>query len=623
MAGLIPQDFIDDLIARADIVELIGRRVRLKRQGHEFAALCPFHEEKTPSFTVSPQKQFFHCFGCGAHGTAIGFLMRYEHLEFPEAVERLAGELGLEVPHEGGTANPHTALYEALARAQRLFGAALGKSGEARNYLESRGLDQETISAWGIGYAPGGGETLFTALAKEGLDEKTLTAAGLVSRSARGAYDRFRDRVTFPIHDTRGRAVGFGARALGEATPKYLNSPETPVFHKGRLLYGLYEARQVNRKLERLVVVEGYMDVIGLARAGFTGAVATLGTAVTETQARLLFGTGADEVIYCFDGDAAGQRAAWRALEQTLPALAPERAVRFAFLPAGEDPDSLARRAGLPTFERILSEARPLSEWLLDHLATGGVTGAEERARFAGRFKPLANRIRDSVFREVMLSEAAARAGLPLARFERLMEVDPQERRRNGTGPSRQRTASNKPRTAAISLDPRIKTLLCLLLAEPDAIAGEPWPRSLERLDIPGAGILREMLEILEASPHLSTAGILEHWRDRPEAAILGRLAATSPPATSDGQTADLPTELRATLAGLEREPRRARLTALKRLAAERELDAAEKQELYLLYQIQALEGKADLPPAEREKYAASLAEYESQRAAEMGRNGS
>ncbi len=612
MAGLIPQEFIDDVVARSDIVELIGRRIRLKRQGHEFAALCPFHEEKTASFTVSPQKQFFHCFGCGAHGTAIGFLMRYENLEFPQAVERLADELGLEVPREGGATNPHTALFEALAQAQRLFAAALKKSDKAHAYLEGRGIAPKTRDDWGIGYAPAGGETLFQALTKRGLDEKTLTAAGLVSRSARGAYDRFRDRITFPIRDNRGRVVGFGARALGEATPKYLNSPETPVFHKGRLLYGLYEARQVSRRLERLVAVEGYMDVIGLAQTGFAEAVATLGTAVTEAQAKLLFGTGAGEIVYCFDGDAAGERAAWRALEQTLPALAPGREVRFAFLPSGDDPDSLVRGAGIAAFEAVLAAARPLSSWLLDKLAENGLEGAEAKARFAGEFKPLANRIRDPVFRETLLAAAAERLDLPLARFARLMEAPARER---SMRKPRASEPAEAPKAAARPFDPRIKWLLRRLLAEPSAIAGTHWPPTLSALDIPGASVLHEMLEILAQSPQLSTAGLLEHWRERPEAARLGRLASETLPLGPE----EIAVEFRDALARLERGPREARLSALERHATERALDAAERRELLLLHRIQALESRTDLTPEQLDELAALVTKYGPEKPIRMG----
>ncbi len=614
MAGLIPQAFIDDLVARADIAELIGRRIRLKRQGREFAALCPFHQEKSPSFTVSPQKQFFHCFGCGAHGTVIGFLMRYEHLDFVQAVERLADELGLEVPREGGEANPNEALYEALAQAQRLFAATLKEAAPARAYLDGRGITPAAIEAWGFGYAPGGGEVLATMLAKQGLDMKTLTAAGLVGTSARGPYDRFRDRVTLPIRDTRGRIVGFGARSLGAATPKYLNSPETPVFHKGRMLYGLYEARQRERRLEQLVVVEGYLDVIGLAIAGFGTAVATLGTAVTESQARLLFGTGAGEVIYCFDGDAAGERAAWRALEQTLPALAPGRDVRFAFLPSGEDPDSLVRKAGLAAFEAVLAAARPLSVWLLDSLAGTGIAGAEDKARFAGALKPLLNRIADPLFREAMLVAAAERIGLPLARFTQLMDSPATGGRRDE---ARRPVSGESPKPAAspVSLHPRVEWLLRRLLAEPQAIAGVEWPESLEGLDLAGLPILCEMLETLARRPDISTAGLLERWRERPEAGRLGKLAAGKPLLLAPEQ---LQAEFRDTLKRLEREPRRARLAALERHSGERSLSEAEQRELSLLNRLYALEGAAEggkLPPKRQTEYESLLAQYARERA--------
>ena len=438
MAGLIPQTFIDDLIARADIVELIGRRVRLKRQGREFASLCPFHNEKTPSFTVSPQKQFFHCFGCGAHGTALGFVMRYEHLDFPQAVEQLAGELGIEVPHTAAADNPNAPLYEVLARAQRFYATELLHDRRAQEYLDARGLSTAR-EEYGMGYAPADGDRLLAALAQADIAPKTGLAAGLIASNDRGPYDRFRDRLMFPIRDNRGRTVGFGGRALGKARAKYLNSPETAVFHKGRLLYGLFEARQRERRLQQLVVVEGYLDVIGLAVAGFGTAVATLGTAVTEAQAEALFRTGASEVVFCFDGDEAGLHAAWRAMEQVLPVLGPDRSVHFVFLPPGEDPDSLVQKSGVGAFEAELARARPLSTYLFDTLAAPGMKGAEQRARFAGKLKPLLARVRDPVLRETLSAEAAERMGLPLARLEPLLSDDPQRRQPSTVGAKRRR----------------------------------------------------------------------------------------------------------------------------------------------------------------------------------------
>jgi len=519
MAGLIPQSFIDDLIARTDIVELIGRRVRLKRQGREFAGLCPFHQEKTPSFTVSPQKQFFHCFGCGAHGTALGFLMRLEHLEFPQAVERLAEDMGLEVPHEGGgPVNPHAELYEVLARAQKFYAAEFARSDKARRYLEGRGL-ASAAEEYGIGYAPDASGRLLSALDKAGVSRESALAAGLLASNERGPYDRFRDRLMLPIRDSRGRTVGFGGRTLGEARAKYLNSPETPVFHKGRLLYGLYEVRQRARRLEQLVVVEGYLDVIGLAVAGFDSSVATLGTAVTERQAEQLFRTGTREVVFCFDGDAAGERAAWRALEQTLPALAPGRSARFAFLPPGEDPDSLARGQGAAAFRAVLEAAKPLSAYLFDKLSEPGLAGAEGRARFAGRLKPLLERVRDPVFREALTAEGAERLGLPLERLARLMD-EGGERRPARPAATPRRTAPARRRQR---WDPRVERALALALAAPAEIAAA-LPAAAPPIQLPGADVLQEVVETLAAAPHLTSAGLLERFRGHDAAPALGSL---------------------------------------------------------------------------------------------------
>ncbi len=519
MPGPIPQAFVDELIARADIVELIGRRVRLKRQGREFAGLCPFHTEKTPSFTVSPQKQFFHCFGCGAHGTAIGFLMRYEHLGFPEAVEQLADDLGVAVPRDrGATANPHAELYEVLARAQRFYVGELGRSGRARDYLARRGLSG-AAETYGVGYAPASGKNLLAALDKGGVERRLAVAAGLLASNERGPYDRFRDRLMLPIRDSRGRTVGFGGRTLADAHAKYLNSPESPVFHKGRLLYGLYEARQRERRLEQIVVVEGYLDVMSLSTSGFGAAVATLGTAVTEMQAEQLFRSGAAEVVFCFDGDTAGERAAWRALERTLPALAPGRSARFAFLPEGEDPDSLVQGAGIDAFREVIAQARPLSSFLFETLAKDGMEGAERRAHFAGRLMPLIGRVRDPVFRETLMAEAAERVGLPLERLSRLLSAERSPRSVRSTRPAAAGPSETNP-----SWDPRLERALALVLAAPEECASVlPAPESLE-LGLPGADLLREIVETLRGNPHLTSASLLERFRAHPAALRLGKL---------------------------------------------------------------------------------------------------
>ena len=352
MSGLIPQHFIDDLIARADIIEVIGKRVQLKKAGREFKANCPFHDEKTPSFTVSPAKGFYHCFGCGAHGTALGFLMEYDHMSFVEAVESLASSMGIEVPRDESQrpAHRYDELFELLAKVERYYQANLRNNDAAKDYLKARGIDSATAKRFSIGYASAGWSTVLDKFGKSNEIIERLLAVGLVIRKDNAShYDRFRDRIMFPIRDARGRCIGFGGRVIGDQEPKYLNSPETVLFHKGRELYGLYEARQAIRNIEMLVVVEGYMDVVGLARHGIEFAVATLGTATSDDHLTRLFRL-TEEVIFCFDGDSAGRAAAWRALEATLPQIREGRQIRFVFLPEGQDPDSFIRDNGAKAF---------------------------------------------------------------------------------------------------------------------------------------------------------------------------------------------------------------------------------------------------------------------------------
>ncbi|MDH3355677.1 MAG: DNA primase, partial [Chromatiales bacterium] len=348
MSGRIPQNFIDDLINRSDIVDVVDSRVPLKKAGREYQACCPFHNEKTPSFTVSPNKQFYHCFGCGAHGTVISFLMEYENLAFVEAIKELASDVGMEIPKSEGFSNPAPridkavtqSLYDVMGQANKFFQQQLRQhpqAGEAVDYLKQRGLSGEIARDFGIGYAPPGWDNLIKDLTPT--PTKQLFDAGLViEKEGQGSfYDRFRERIMFPIHDQRGRVIAFGGRILGDGKPKYLNSPETDIFHKGKELYGLFEARQSLKQIDRLIVVEGYMDVVALAQFGVRNAVATLGTAVTEPHLNQLFRT-CSEVIFCFDGDSAGRKAAWRGLENGLPLMQKGRQIRFLFLPDGEDP---------------------------------------------------------------------------------------------------------------------------------------------------------------------------------------------------------------------------------------------------------------------------------------------
>ena len=362
----IPQQFIEELLGRADIVELIDKRVPLKKQGREFAACCPFHNEKSPSFFVSPVKQFYHCFGCGAHGTALSFLIEYEHMEFPEAVRELASLVGMEMPQlERGEDKTSVLapLYEVLDRAARYYREQLKRAPQAIDYLKNRGLTGEIAAEFGLGYVPAGWDNLLKVVGTDSGSQQALLGAGMLieKEGEHRFHDRFRERVMFPIRDSRGRIIGFGGRILDKGEPKYLNSPETALFHKGRELYGLYEARQALRDIPRLLVVEGYMDVVALAQYGLRYAVATLGTSTTEEHLKKLFRV-APEVVFCFDGDRAGRAAAWRALENALPEAQDGRQIRFLFLPDGEDPDTLVRKEGKDAFEkRIVGSALPLS----------------------------------------------------------------------------------------------------------------------------------------------------------------------------------------------------------------------------------------------------------------------
>ncbi|MFO7857698.1 MAG: DNA primase, partial [Ectothiorhodospiraceae bacterium] len=414
MAGRIPDAFIDELLARADIVELIGSRLQLRKAGANYQALCPFHSEKTPSFSVSPSKQFYHCFGCGAHGTAIRFLMEYDRLSFPEAVEHLARQVGMDVPREAQPrSDPQAAgLYPLLEKAEAAFRGWLRGHPERERavaYLRRRGLSGTIAARYGIGFAPPGWDNLLREL---GNAEELVRAGLAIQRDSGGTYDRFRDRIIFPIRDRRGRPVGFGGRVLDDGEPKYLNSPETPVFHKGRELYGLHECLQQQRYPDPILVVEGYMDVVALAQQGLPNAVATLGTATTTDQVERLFRTTRN-VVFCFDGDTAGQQAAWRALENTLPALRDDRQARFLFLPEGEDPDSLVRAQGAEAFLGRVTEAEPLSGFLFRELERDAELHTPDgRARLVERAAPVIARCPAGVFRDMLVDELARRARL-------------------------------------------------------------------------------------------------------------------------------------------------------------------------------------------------------------------
>ncbi|PLP35195.1 DNA primase, partial [Klebsiella pneumoniae] len=431
MAGRIPRVFISDLLARTDIVDLIDARVKLKKQGKNFHACCPFHNEKTPSFTVNGEKQFYHCFGCGAHGNAIDFLMNYDKLEFVETVEELAAMHNLEVPYEAGNGpsqierHQRQNLYQLLDGLNAFYQQSLMQpaADPARQYLAKRGLSSEVITRFAIGYAPPGWDNVLKRFGGNQENRQSLIDAGMLVTNDQGrSYDRFRERVMFPIRDKRGRVIGFGGRVLGDALPKYLNSPETDIFHKGRQLYGLYEAQQDNPEPPRLLVVEGYMDVVALAQYDINYAVASLGTSTTADHIQLLFRV-TNNVICCYDGDRAGRNAAWRALETALPYMTDGRQLRFMFLPDGEDPDTLVRKEGKAAFEARMEQAQPLSTFLFNSLLPQvDLSTPDGRAQLSTLALPLITQVPGETLRIYLRQELGNKLGiLDDAQLERLM----------------------------------------------------------------------------------------------------------------------------------------------------------------------------------------------------------
>ncbi|WP_374012520.1 DNA primase [Pseudoxanthomonas koreensis] len=564
--------FIDDLLARSDIVEVVGARVPLKRKGREYAAPCPFHDERTPSFYVSPTKQFYHCFGCGAHGTAISFLMNYDRLEFLDAVEELARRAGMEIPRETRQNNQDSDLrdqYAALEAAAKLFQRQLAETPRARSYLDDRGVDADTRTRFAIGYAADGYTTLKDALGTDERRLKLLDRTGMLSKNDRGhVYDKFRDRVMFPIHDRRGRVIAFGGRVLDkDASPKYLNSPETPLFHKGRELYGLWQARQANQKLERLIVVEGYMDVVALFQHGITQAVATLGTATTPDHAELLF-RNAPDVHFCFDGDAAGRRAAWRALESVLPRMKDGRQAFFLFLPEGEDPDSIVHKEGAAGFDARLAQATPLSQFFFDELGRDiNHATLDGRARLAERARPLLAQLPDGAFADLMRQELQRRTGVDTARPAK-------------PPPPPQRNAATAQRRSLV------RSAIALLLQQPSLALQLERPYRFAGLRLPGMPLLLELLDAVVQRPEISTGALLEAFAGHEQSDALRTLAARALPGDADSWAI----ELHDATAQLERQALQQRIDELQDKQRAQGLDDTDKYEMRML--LQALAGR-------------------------------
>lgn len=508
MAGRIPRVFINDLLARTDIVDLIDARVKLKKQGKNFHACCPFHNEKTPSFTVNGEKQFYHCFGCGAHGNAIDFLMNFDRLEFVESIEELATSHGLDVPYEAGSGpsqmerHQRQSLYQLMENLNGFYQQGLQQPSAqpARDYLDRRGLSAEIINHFAIGYAPAGWDNVLKRFGKQSEDRESLMEAGMLVSNDKGrTYDRFRDRVMFPIRDKRGRVIGFGGRVLGNDTPKYLNSPETPIFHKGRQLYGLYEAVKNHPEPARLLVVEGYMDVVALAQYGIDYAVASLGTSTTAEHIQLLF-RSTDTVICCYDGDRAGREAAWRALETALPYMNDGRQLRFMFLPDGEDPDTLVRKEGKNAFEARMEQAMPLSSFLFDSLLPQvDLSSRDGKARLSTLALPLITQIPGETLRIYMRQELGNKLGiLDDNQLEKLMP----KLAANGTTP----VAPPLKRTT-------MRVLIALLIQSPQLATLVPSLDGLSESKMPGLPLFIELVGRCNENPGLTTGQLLELYR--------------------------------------------------------------------------------------------------------------
>ncbi|NAT26910.1 DNA primase [Pseudomonas syringae pv. actinidiae] len=583
MAGLIPQSFIDDLLNRTDIVDVVSSRVQLKKAGKNYSACCPFHKEKTPSFSVSPDKQFYYCFGCGAGGNALGFIMDHDNLDFPQAVEDLAKAAGMEVPREQGVKGQKprqptdSPLYPLLNAASEFYRQAL-KSHPSRkaavDYLKGRGLSGEIARDFGLGFAPPGWDNLYKHLSSDSLQQKVMIDAGLLIENAETGkrYDRFRDRVMFPIRDSRGRIIAFGGRVLGDDKPKYLNSPETPVFHKGQELYGLFEARKFNRNLDEIIVVEGYMDVIALAQQGLRNAVATLGTATSEEHLKRLFRV-VPNVLFCFDGDQAGRNAAWRALEAALPNLQDGRRARFLFLPEGEDPDTLVRSEGTDAFKaRINQHAQPLADYFFEQLTKeSDPRSLEGKAHMATLAAPLIDKVPGANLRILMRQRLSEITGLTGEAVSQLVQSAPADAPpsydpyvdydampdfadyqpqggyeaqqewtpKKAGGPNQKKWDNNKswgkkgkrqefePRTPRVptAVEPPMQAALRTLLHHPELAEKVENASHFAAEDQSNAQLLVALIEARQKNPNLRSLQLVARWHGTEQGRLLRALA--------------------------------------------------------------------------------------------------
>jgi len=563
----LPESFIDNLLSRVDLVEIIGSRVPLKKQGKDYSARCPFHDERSPSFTVSPTKQFYYCFGCGAKGTAISFLMNYDRLTFMDAVEDLAKRAGVEIPKDArqqADADDGRELYAALDASSQFFQKQLAASDKAKSYLSRRGVDAKSIAQFAIGYAPEGFNGLMDALGTDDRRKGLLEKTGMLSKSDNGRmYDKFRGRIMFPIFDRRGRVIAFGGRVLEKDDgPKYLNSPETPLFHKGRELYGLWQVKQAHSKIPRLIVVEGYMDVVSLFQHGIQEAVATLGTATTPDHAELLFRNSAD-VVFCFDGDKAGRAAAWKAVESIIPRMRDGRQAFFLFLPEGEDPDTIVKTEGANGFDTRIQGAMTLSDYFFDELGKNtNLLTLEGKARLAEKVKPYLDKIPDGSFRDLMRDRLLGLTGVTQALP----------------------AAAKAPNAQAASISPKrslIRAIITLLLQNPKLGVGLTAPLGFELLNQPGVSLLLELLAVIQSRPEITSASLLEAFEQHADATALQKLALLDLP----GDENSLRQEFSDALAQLQKQYRQQRLGELRQQMAQHGLSEQETGELRELLQ--------------------------------------
>ncbi|MEN9917335.1 MAG: primase [Pseudomonadota bacterium] len=506
----IPQEFINELLARVDIVQLIDARIPLRKKGKNYIACCPFHVEKTPSFTVTPEKQFYYCFGCSVGGNALSFLMEYEKLSFVEAVNLLAEHLGMEVPQQAKHQEIYKAssnLYGLLEEVAQFYAKELRTNTLAINYLKQRGLSGEIAKKFNLGYAPAAWDTLL----KTFKDTENLFAAGLLVKKTegRGYYDRFRDRIVFPIRDRRGRVIGFGGRVLTQQEPKYLNSPETVLFHKGKELYGLYESFQANRQLERILVVEGYMDVLALFQADLPFVVATLGTATSRDQiSRLMSHT--QEIIFCFDGDMAGKKAAWRVLEQSLELLTDGYILRFLLLPNGEDPDSLLQKTSRTEFISRLQQAQSLGEFLFSYLLTQvDINQLEGKARLAKLAVPLIEKVAVGIIQHKLFEQLAALVNMDVLTLKKVTVTD----QNHSIKTLQKQKKIAKPNKVNRSSPMRLAITLLVQFPQIVKSLSEEQCQVLSRLELPGSDFLVQLFLLLKQNSELKSAMLLEYWR--------------------------------------------------------------------------------------------------------------